>query len=176
MFDYKKRYGKAASFYLNDLQSISEEQAEMLIMPLVKILYRLNISFPKILGYEIFDKAVHIIEDKNKYELVFIRQIRKNYFFKIFKSWRYYQCYLKIDINKNKGVLQYIDNIDNFKYYVQDSKIEGMEFIPKYTLSAINNNMAKDILLLCLRVSSFSNELIQYYSGTNENIKNTFKF
>lgn len=81
MFDYKKRYGKAASFHLNDLQSISEEQAEMLIMPLVKILYRLNISFPKILGYEIFDKAVHIIEDENKYELVFIRQIRKNYFF-----------------------------------------------------------------------------------------------
>lgn len=176
MFDYKKRYGKAASFYLNDLQSISEEQAEMLIMPLVKILYRLNISFPKILGYEIFDKAVHIIEDENTYNLVFIRQIRKNYFFKIFKSRQYYQCYLKININKNKGILQYIDNIDNFRYDVQDSKMDGLEFIPKYTISAINNNMAKDILLLYLRVSSFSNELIQYYSGINDNIKNTFKF
>ncbi|HHR5929645.1 TPA: hypothetical protein ACS7YQ_003854 [Providencia alcalifaciens] len=176
MTTYKKRFGKVASFYLNDL-IISESQAEQIITPLVNILYRLNIQYPRLLGYEIFDKGVHILEDENSYQLVFVRQIRKNNpFIHILKGKKKYERYLTIDINKNTGFFRSIDDINNYRHEIIELSNEEIQFIPRYSIYSTNNEMAKDILLTCLRASSFSNELIDGFHNKEYDTINSVDF
>ncbi|TNH10233.1 hypothetical protein FHQ26_05515 [Testudinibacter sp. TR-2022] len=158
---------------LNDLSFISEDQAEKIVIPLVNILYRLNIQYTEILSYEVLEKSVHILEDENIYQLIFMREVRQCYFFNLIKTRKYRERYLKININKNAEFFKGIDDINNFTTDVQESKVKGIDFIPTYTMYSLNNEMAKDILLYLLRISCLSSELIKH-SSTIKNINISF--
>jgi|GEM_PF-1373806 hypothetical protein len=180
--DYKK-FGKLGSYYLNDLKYISEEQAESIIQPLVDILYKINIQMPNLLFQEVTSKAIHILEDEDCYELIFIREIcKKSILFKFIRGKKYRQIYLILDIKKQAGFFKGIENIEingktNFfqhterlvKFISADNhNCDKTKFTPRFNVSAVNNEMAKDILLCCLRAGNFSNELIESYSTLNE--------
>lgn len=185
MNDYEKRMGKLGSYYLNDLKHISEKQATEIIQPLVDILYKTNIRMTNLLSHEISNKAIHILEDEDSYELIFIREIYSVIrIFKFIRGKKYNQTYLNLTIRKNAGFFQSIENIEINKktgFFQHTEKLvkfidfqkenyDRKKFTPKFTISSVNNEMAKDILLCCLRAGNFSNELINTYSSLNNGL------